>query len=87
MRTLATLQEPDEGSISFDGRRVESVPVHKRQIGMVFQNYALFPNLTVAGNIAFGLSVRRVSGAEASRQVSEMLELVRLTGLNERKPR
>lgn len=87
LRAIAGFVEPDEGSISFDGRRVESVPVHKRQIGMVFQNYALFPNLTVAGNIAFGLSVRRVSGAEASRQVSEMLELVRLTGLNERKPR
>ncbi|HKG73731.1 MAG TPA: ABC transporter ATP-binding protein [Aestuariivirgaceae bacterium] len=87
LRAIAGFVEPDEGSISFDGRRVENVPVHKRQIGMVFQNYALFPNLTVAANIAFGLSVRRVTGAEAGRQVSEMLELVRLTGLNERKPR
>ena len=87
LRAIAGFVEPDAGSISFDGRRVENVPVHKRQIGMVFQNYALFPNLTVAGNIAFGLSVRRVTGAEATRQVSEMLELVRLTGLNERKPR
>jgi spermidine/putrescine ABC transporter ATP-binding subunit len=86
LRAIAGFVEPDEGSISFDGRRVENVPVHKRQIGMVFQNYALFPNLTVAGNIAFGLSVRRVTGAEAGRQVSEMLELVRLKGLNERKP-
>jgi spermidine/putrescine ABC transporter ATP-binding subunit len=87
LRAIAGFVEPDEGSISFDGQRVENVPVHRRQIGMVFQNYALFPNLTVAGNIAFGLSVRRVTAAEASRQVSEMLELVRLTGLNERKPR
>jgi len=87
LRAIAGFVEPDEGTISFDGRRVENVPVHKRQIGMVFQNYALFPNLTVAGNIAFGLSVRRITGAEASRQVSEMLDLVRLTGLNERKPR
>ena len=87
LRAIAGFVEPDEGTISFDGRRVENVPVHKRQIGMVFQNYALFPNLTVAGNIAFGLSVRRVTGAQASRQVSEMLKLVRLTGLNERKPR
>jgi spermidine/putrescine ABC transporter ATP-binding subunit len=87
LRAIAGFVEPDEGTISFDGRRVENVPVHKRQIGMVFQNYALFPNLTVAGNIAFGLSVRRITGAEASRQVSEMLDLVRLTGLNARKPR
>ena len=87
LRAIAGFVEPDEGTISFDGQRVENVPVHKRQIGMVFQNYALFPNLTVAGNIAFGLSVRRVAGSEAGRQVSEMLELVRLTGLNERKPR
>jgi spermidine/putrescine ABC transporter ATP-binding subunit len=87
LRAIAGFVEPEEGTISFDGRRVENVPVHKRQIGMVFQNYALFPNLTVAGNIAFGLSVRRITGAEVGRRVSEMLNLVRLTGLDERKPR
>ena len=73
LRAIAGFVEPDEGTISFDGQRVENVPVHKRRIGMVFQNYALFPNLTVAGNIAFCLPVRHVAGSEASRQVSEML--------------
>jgi ABC-type Fe3+/spermidine/putrescine transport system ATPase subunit len=86
LRAIAGFVVPDKGTISFDGKRVEHVPVHKRQIGMVFQNYALFPNLTVAGNIAFGLSVRRITGAEAGRLVSEMLNLVRLTGLDARKP-
>jgi spermidine/putrescine ABC transporter ATP-binding subunit len=87
LRAIAGFVEPDQGTISFDGERVESVPVHKRAIGMVFQNYALFPNLTVDGNIAFGLSVRRAPAQEIERRVEEMLALVRLSGLGARKPR
>jgi spermidine/putrescine ABC transporter ATP-binding subunit len=87
LRAMAGFVEPDEGAISFDGERVDSVPVHKRAIGMVFQNYALFPHLTVSGNIAFGLSVRGVQGSEIERRVQEMLSLVRLVGLGARKPR
>jgi ABC-type Fe3+/spermidine/putrescine transport system ATPase subunit len=87
LRAIAGFVEPDEGAISFDGERVESVPVHRRAIGMVFQNYALFPNLDVEGNIAFGLAVRGTSLAERQVRVEEMLRLVRLTGLGARKPR
>jgi spermidine/putrescine transport system ATP-binding protein len=87
LRAIAGFIEPDEGAISFDGERVESVPVHKRSIGMVFQNYALFPNLTVDGNIAFGLAVRGISAPERQARVEEMLRLVRLAGLGARKPR
>jgi spermidine/putrescine ABC transporter ATP-binding subunit len=87
LRAIAGFIEPDRGTISFDGERVESVPVHKRSIGMVFQNYALFPNLTVTGNIAFGLSVRGTPASEIDPRVEEMLVLVRLVGLGARKPR
>ena len=87
LRAIAGFVEPDDGAISFDGERVESVPVHKRAIGMVFQNYALFPNLDVDGNIAFGLAVRGTPSSERRARVEEMLRLVRLTGLGTRKPR
>jgi spermidine/putrescine transport system ATP-binding protein len=87
LRAIAGFVEPDEGAISFDGERVESVPVHRRSIGMVFQNYALFPNLNVEGNIAFGLAVRHAPAPERRAHVEEMLRLVRLSGLGARKPR
>jgi ABC-type Fe3+/spermidine/putrescine transport system ATPase subunit len=87
LRAIAGFVAPDEGAISFDGLRVDNIPVHRRAIGMVFQNYALFPNLTVAGNIAFGLSVRGTPSGERDRRIEEMLRLVRLSGLGARKPR
>jgi spermidine/putrescine ABC transporter ATP-binding subunit len=87
LRALAGFVIPDEGAISFDGERVENVPVHRRGIGMVFQSYALFPHLTVAGNIGFGLDVRGAGNDEIARSVNEMLALVRLPGLAERLPR
>jgi len=87
LRAIAGFIEPDRGTISFDGERVEGVPVHKRSIGMVFQNYALFPNLTVRGNIAFGLSVRGTRASEIDLRVEEMLVLIRLVGLGARRPR
>jgi ABC-type Fe3+/spermidine/putrescine transport system ATPase subunit len=77
----------DAGAISFDGERVEAVPVHRRGIGMMFQSYALFPHLTVDQNIAFGLDVRGTPKAEIEQRVQEMLALVRLPGLGARKPR
>jgi ABC-type Fe3+/spermidine/putrescine transport system ATPase subunit len=70
-----------------DGQDVRNTPVHLRQIGMVFQNYALFPHMTVFDNVAFGLSVRRTDREETRRRVREMLKLVRLSGLEDRKPR
>jgi spermidine/putrescine ABC transporter ATP-binding subunit len=78
---------PDGGGISIDGRRVNDLPTYQREIGMMFQNYALFPHMTVASNIAYGLKVRHVAKAERDRRVEEVLALVRLTGMAERKPR
>jgi spermidine/putrescine ABC transporter ATP-binding subunit len=78
---------PDGGDILIDGNRVNDLPTYRREIGMMFQNYALFPHMTVAGNIAYGLKVRRVPKQERDRRVEEVLALVRLTGLAERKPR
>ncbi|HVR65785.1 MAG TPA: ABC transporter ATP-binding protein [Verrucomicrobiae bacterium] len=87
LRALAGFVDLDSGSISFDGERVESVPVHRRGIGMMFQSYALFPHLTVDENIAFGLDVRGAPKAEIEQRVQEMLALVRLPGLGGRKPK
>jgi spermidine/putrescine transport system ATP-binding protein len=78
---------PDDGSILFDGEPVETVPVHRRAIGMVFQSYALFPHLTIAENIGFGLDVRSVPRGDIRKRVAEMLSLVRLSGLEGRYPR
>ena len=82
---LGALQ-PDEGEILVGGRPIVSVPMHKRNIGMVFQNYALFPHMTVFKNIAFPLSMRKMSKDEISERVAEVLELVQLPGFEERYP-
>ncbi len=87
LRAIAGFVVPDSGEIRIDDQRIESVPVHKRGIGMVFQNYALFPHLSVFDNIAFGLQVRRLSSAEIAARVLEALRLVRLAGLEQRRPR
>jgi ABC-type Fe3+/spermidine/putrescine transport system ATPase subunit len=86
LRAIAGFVIPDAGTIHIDGTRVDDVPVNKRDIGMVFQNYALFPHMTVRDNIAFGVEARGGSRAEADRGVAEMLELVQLTGYDARKP-
>jgi putative spermidine/putrescine transport system ATP-binding protein len=78
---------PDGGEIRIDGQGVNEVPTYKRQIGLMFQNYALFPHMSVAGNVAYGLKVRRVSRLERTRRVDEVLALVKLTGFEDRKPR
>lgn len=87
LRAIAGFVVPDAGTISIGGERVENVPVHRRSIGMVFQNYALFPHMTVADNVAFGLQMRSVAAVEIRRRVGEMLELVHLSGFEARKPR
>ena len=87
LRAIAGFVIPDKGSIRIAGVQVENVPVHKRDIGMVFQSYALFPHMTVAENIAFGLDARGVPREERARKVAEGLALVRLEGMGERKPR
>ena len=86
LRTIAGFIFPDHGSIRIGGLSVERIPVEQREIGMMFQNYALFPNMTVADNIGFGLRVRKCAPAEERRRVGEALELVRLGQLDNRRP-
>jgi spermidine/putrescine ABC transporter ATP-binding subunit len=87
LRSIAGFVEPDQGDIRIDGAPVRDTPVHRRDIGMVFQNYALFPHLSVFDNVAFGLSVRGAPRREIAAQVAAMLDLVRLGGFQERRPR
>ena len=87
LRAIAGFVEPDSGDIRFDDRPVRDLAVHRREIGMVFQNYALFPHMSVFDNIAFGLSVRHLAAAEIKARVTEILGLVRLAGYEERRPR
>jgi ABC-type Fe3+/spermidine/putrescine transport system ATPase subunit len=77
----------DGGDILIDGRSVNDVPTYQRQIGLMFQNYALFPHMSVAGNVAYGLKARHVPRHERDRRTAEVLALVKLTGLEDRKPR
>jgi putative spermidine/putrescine transport system ATP-binding protein len=86
LRCIAGFVFPDRGSVTIGGESVERVPVERREIGMMFQSYALFPNMNVADNIGFGLKVRHVEKAEIARQVGEALELVHLEGLGNRRP-
>ncbi|MBH0236540.1 ABC transporter ATP-binding protein [Methylobrevis albus] len=87
LRSIAGFIDPDDGEISIDGKPVKNIPINKRDIGMMFQNYALFPHMTVTDNIGFGLSVRHRPKAEIEARVTELLRLVRLEGFGERKPR
>jgi putative spermidine/putrescine transport system ATP-binding protein len=84
LRMIAGFERPDAGEIAFDGRIVNDVPPRKRGVGIVFQSYALFPTMTVAENIAFGLRVARWREAQIRERVAEMLELTRLGGLEGR---
>src|SRR3984957_10473418 len=84
---IAGFETPNAGDIAIDGRSVVALPPHKRNIGMVFQNYALFPHLTVAENIGFPLKQRGMDRATRARLVAESLELVRLPGYEGRYPR
>jgi ABC-type Fe3+/spermidine/putrescine transport system ATPase subunit len=80
LRLVAGLEEPDQGEISFEGRSLAGVPPHRRGFGLMFQDYALFPHLDVAGNIAFGLRMRGDPRPAISARVAEMLDLVGLAG-------
>jgi putative spermidine/putrescine transport system ATP-binding protein len=86
LRLIAGFDFPDSGRIVIGGEGVERVPVEKRRIGMVFQNYALFPNMSVADNVAFGLSVRGEAKATIANEVQRALDLVQLGKLGERRP-
>ena len=84
LRCIAGLLHPDRGQISVGGRDITALSAHQRNVGVVFQNYALFPHLTVAENIAFGLRARGVSKAEAAPRVAEALALVRMEAHGEK---
>ena len=86
LRAIAGLVEPDSGAILLDGEDVTGVPIHRRDIGMVFQSHALFPHMTVAANVGFGLRMRGIAGADRDARVREALELVRLGELGGRYP-
>ncbi len=86
LRLIAGLESPSSGRIDIDGRDVTSLPPSARNIAMVFQNYALFPHLSVADNIGFGLQVRKVPAAERQRRVAEVAALVGLQQLLARRP-
>ena len=86
LRVAAGFELCDEGSLAMNGNVISAVPPHKRNMGMVFQSYSLFPHLTVSENIAFGLSVRKMAKKKRDEQVSHMLHLVRLVDVEDRYP-
>jgi putative spermidine/putrescine transport system ATP-binding protein len=86
LRMIAGFEMPDSGRVHVGGRDITDLPVHKRDMGMVFQSYALFPHRTVAQNVAFGLRMREVSKPEIERRVAAALAQVALTGLEDRRP-
>ena len=84
LRIIGGFETPDNGELYFDGKKINDVPAHKRNINTVFQRYALFPHLNVYDNIAFGLRVKKVKEQEISERVAEMLDLVNLKGFERR---
>jgi spermidine/putrescine transport system ATP-binding protein len=86
LRLIAGFEEPTEGEIEIGGRSAVGIPPHKRDVNTVFQQYALFPHMTVLDNVAYGLKQRKVDKGERRRKAAEALELVRLTGRETAKP-
>jgi spermidine/putrescine transport system ATP-binding protein len=87
LRMIAGFEYPTSGEICLNGQPIGNTPPFQRNVNTVFQSYALFPHMTVAENVAFGLEMKRVPKPEIARRVSETLDMVRLTGYDERKPR
>ncbi|MGD2175388.1 MAG: ABC transporter ATP-binding protein [Candidatus Brocadiaceae bacterium] len=86
LRMIAGFLKPDHGAVFFDDRSIDTVPPHRRNTGMVFQNYALWPHMTVAENVAYGLRERKVDRAQRERRVAEALQTVRMSKFRERMP-
>ncbi len=86
LRTIAGFYQPDTGELYFDDRLVNNLPPHKRNIGMVFQNYALWPHMSVYHNVEYGLSVRRLSSELKRQKVMKVLEIVQMTEYTDRNP-
>ena len=87
LRIIAGLLRQDKGSIRLDGRRIDNVPANRRQMGFVFQDYSLFPHMTVGNNIGFGPRMMGKSRNDRKKKVTDLLDLVGLSGYEERKPR
>ena len=87
LRIIAGFLRQTAGTIRFDDKPIDDVPAHRRNTGMVFQNYAIFPHLSVFDNIAYGLRARRCAKAEVEARVGQMLELIQLAALRHRRPR
>jgi putative spermidine/putrescine transport system ATP-binding protein/spermidine/putrescine transport system ATP-binding protein len=87
LRIIAGLLDPSEGDIRIKGRSVTAIPIHRRNLGLVFQNYALFPHKTIHDNVAFGLKYRDVPKRDIAEKVGRALELVQLPDVGERYPR
>ncbi|SDK87414.1 ABC transporter ATP-binding protein [Aliiruegeria lutimaris] len=86
LRTIAGFHDQDAGSISLDGNPIETLPAHRRDVGMVFQDYAIFPHISVRENVAFGLKQKKVPRAEMDRRVTEVLDVVQLGAFADRMP-
>lgn len=87
LRMIAGFIQPTDGTISIKGKVVNTIPTHKRNIGIVFQDYALFPHMTVFENIAFGLNLKKLDKSVIKERVSNVLDIVKLDGLQKRYPR
>jgi putative spermidine/putrescine transport system ATP-binding protein len=87
LNMIAGFLEPDGGDLFIKGQRMNGVPPYKRELGMVFQTYSLFPHMTVAENIAYGLKLRKVNKAEMNERVKRVLELVKLPNVADRYPK
>ena len=86
LRMIAGLETPDAGEVRIKGKRVNELAIHKRNLGIVFQNYALFPHKSIFDNVAFGLKYRNVPKEEIRKRVSQALDIVRLPGVEARFP-
>ncbi|RTL68370.1 MAG: ABC transporter ATP-binding protein [Hyphomicrobiales bacterium] len=86
LNIVAGFLSADSGDVEIERARVNNVPTFQREIGMMFQSYALFPHMTIAGNVGYGLKMRRLPKEEIARRVADALALVKLTGLEDRKP-
>src|SRR5690242_11354588 len=86
LRMIAGFERPTSGTITVDGKEISNKPPNQRNVGMVFQSYALFPNMSVADNIGFGLKVRRRSKGDIAKRVAELLTMINLEGRGDRYP-
>ena len=86
LRIIAGLEMPDSGSVFLDGKDVTALEPNQRGVNTVFQNYALFPHMTVADNVGYALRIRKVPKAEIQKYTTKILEMVQLSGFEKRKP-